>query len=231
MGRSATQIANDNGRILFAKFFQQRIPLESFLVQIPTTELWGDSNIYCHHQFRSRTKWLQQQSQTNFLWKYFPTVPGLILVIIGPGLGWSEADVWNARIIVWGSGILGSGLAGLVGKGDPGNRSEWGGASSDNYGSSSNSWEAALLPPSLSISSSIWTGWGWRCWRVDDDILDKRRWVFQGSCTARTRIIRHRAPLLPRLALGLSLPYRLSKHCASKKDYDTAYENLDGLNK
>ena len=230
MERSARQIVNDNGRILFAKFFQQRIPLKSFLVQIPTNELWGDSNIYCHHQFRSRTKWLQQQSQTNFLWKYFPTVPGLILVIIGPGLGWSEA-VWNARIIVWGSGILGSGLAGLVGKGDPGNRSEWGGASSDNYGSSSNSWELAWLPPSLSISSSIWTGWGWRFRRVDDDILDKRRWVFQGSCTARTRIIRHRAPLLPRLALGLSLPYRLSKHCASKKDYDTAYENLDGLNK
>ena len=75
--------------------------------------------------------------------RYFPTVPGLILVIIGPDLGWSEADVRNARIIVWGSGILGSGLAGLVGKGDPGNRSEWGGASSDNYGSSSNSWEAA----------------------------------------------------------------------------------------
>ena len=163
--------------------------------------------------------------------RYVAVVPGLILVIIGPDLGWSEADVRNARIIVWGSGILGSGLAGLVGKGDPGNRSEWGGASSDNYGSSSNSWEAASLPPFLSISSSIWTGLGWRCRRVDDDILDKRRWVFQGSCTARTRIIRHRAPLLPRLTLGLSLPYRLSKHCASKKDYDTAYENLDGLNK
>ena len=41
MGRSATQIVNDNGRILFAKFFQQRIPEESFLVQIPTIELWS----------------------------------------------------------------------------------------------------------------------------------------------------------------------------------------------
>ena len=90
-----------------------------------------------------------------FSMKIFSDCPRLILVIIGPDLGLSEADVRNARIIVWGSGILGSGLAGLVGKGDPGNRSEWGGASSDNYGSSSNSWEAALLPPSLSISSSI----------------------------------------------------------------------------
>ena len=75
MERSARQIVNDNGRILFAKFFQQRIPLESFLVQIPSTELWGDSNIYCHHQFRSRTKWLQQQSPTNFSMKIFSDCP------------------------------------------------------------------------------------------------------------------------------------------------------------